>query len=102
MLSDKNRTVRLTVRLSAEELAQMDRLRAGLSRGAYIRSLLREGRPAPPMPSHTEAIAILAEQARDGSATAATALEKALRPVDSDPVQARIDELAAKRRARGA
>jgi hypothetical protein len=71
MLSD--RTERLTVRLSAEEVAQIDRARAGLSRGAYIRSLLREGKPAASAPSHAEAIAILAEQARDGSATAATA-----------------------------
>jgi hypothetical protein len=81
-------------------LAKLDRLRAGLSRGAFIRSLLRDGKPASPVPSHAEAIALLAEQARTGVAASAVALERALRHVDSDPVQARIDELATRRRAR--
>jgi hypothetical protein len=98
----KNRTERLTIRLNADELANVDRLRAGLSRGAYLRSLLRgaNGQPASLAPSHAEAIALLAEQARGGVAASAVALERALRRAPIDPVQARIDELAAKRRAR--
>jgi hypothetical protein len=98
----KNRAERLTVRFSADELAQIDRLRAGRTRGAYLRSLLRgaNGHPASPVPSHAEAIALLAEQARGGVAASAVALERALRPADADPVQRRIDELAAKRQAR--
>jgi hypothetical protein len=46
------------------------------------------------------AIALLAEQARQGIAASAVAYERALRPTHADPVQARIDELAARRRAR--
>ena len=96
------RAERLTVRFSAKELARLDRLRAGLSRGAFVRSLLREanGQSASPVPSHAEAVAILAEQARGGVAASAVAYERALRPAHADPVQARIDGLAAKRRAR--
>jgi hypothetical protein len=101
-LSDVNRTQRLTVRVSAGEVAQIDRLRAGLTRGAYLRSLLRDGQSASPAPSHAEAIALLAEQARQGIAASAVAYERALRPRHADPVQARIDELAARRRAREA
>jgi hypothetical protein len=101
-LSDKSRPKRpqrLTVRFSADELAKLDCLRAGLTRGAYLRSLLRDGQSVSPAPSHAEAIALLAEQARQGIAASAVAYERALRPAHADPVQARIDELAAKRRA---
>jgi hypothetical protein len=41
----------------------------------------------------------LAEQACQGIAAGAVACERALRPAHADPVQGRIDELAAKRRA---
>jgi hypothetical protein len=98
----KNRTRRLTIRFSAEEVERLDRLRAGLTRGAYLRSLLHDGRSASPAPSHGEAIALLAEQARQGVAASAVAYERALRPADADPVQARVDELAARRRVREA
>jgi hypothetical protein len=37
---------------------------------------------------------------RRGVATSAVALERALRPADADPVQRRIDEFSARRRAR--
>jgi hypothetical protein len=106
-LSDKNRPhrpQRLTVRFSADELTKVDRLRAGLTRGAFLRSLLRDasGQLASSVPSHAEAVALLAEQARQGIAASAVAYERALRPAHPDPVQARIDELAARRRAREA
>ena|SRR5215212_1410711 len=97
-----NRPQRLSVRFSADELAKFGRLRAGVTRGAYLRSLLRnvDGRSASPTPSHVETIALLAKQARRGIAASAVAYERALRPTHADPVQARIDELAATRRAR--
>jgi predicted transcriptional regulator len=93
---------RLTVRVSAETLAKLDKTAAkrGLSRSEALRALLEGDLPQAAPADHGEALLLLAESARSGSVPARVALEKALRPVDSDPVQARIDELAAKRRAR--
>jgi Ribbon-helix-helix protein, copG family len=94
--------VRLTVRVSAEALAKLDRAAAerGLSRSGALRVLLEGELPRGEPVNHDEAVRLLAESARSGSIPARIALERATRSVDADPVQARIDELAAKRRAR--
>jgi predicted transcriptional regulator len=93
---------RLTVRVSAETLAKLDKTAAerGLSRSGALRALLEGDLPQGAPADHGEALLLLAESARSGSVPARIALERALRPVDSDPVQRRIDELAAKRQAR--
>jgi hypothetical protein len=93
---------RLTVRVSAETLAKLDKTAAerGLSRSGALRALLEGELPQSAPAHHSEALLLLAESARGGSVPARIAYERALRLVDADRVQARIDELAAKRRAR--
>lgn len=93
-MSDKGRDIRISVRLSADETARLDELRAGGSRSQAIRALLRDpNRASVAEATHSEAVALLADQARDGSATAAVALEKALRPKGDSPPNDPDDEL---------
>jgi predicted transcriptional regulator len=93
---------RLTVRVSAETLAKLDKTAAerGLSRSGALRALLEGDLPQGAPADYGEALLLLAESARSGSVPARVALERALRTADSDPIQRRLDELATRRRAR--
>jgi hypothetical protein len=88
--------------VSAETLAKLDETAAerGLSRSGTLRALLEGDLPRGAPADHGEALLLLAESARSGSVPARIALERALRTADSDPIQARIDELATRRRSR--
>ncbi len=65
--------------LSKDEMALLDEHRGSSSRAAYLRQLLGQP-PLAPVATHAEAVRLLVEQARAGRASAAIALEKALRP----------------------
>ena len=98
------REERVTVRLEAPEAARLYEFarERGLSRAAALRSLLTaaDGAPAEP-PTATEALVLLAESARGGSVAARVALARLLsRPDARSPVERRMDEFTAKRRAR--
>ncbi len=68
------------VTFTAGELARLDELRpAGMSRPAFLRSLLREPPRDDQVATRSEALAILTAQARDGKVASAIALERALR-----------------------
>ena len=90
-------------RLSDVELARLDSVRGALSRSAYLRSVLSrsEGVKGSEAASHAEALLLLSELARGGNASAAVALERALRR-PRDAVERARDELTARRRSRGA
>ncbi len=85
-MSSKSRQHRVQVRLTAEEVARLDELRAGGSRSAAIRSLIwgADGAAAGSDPTHDEAVKILATMAREGRVAAAVALERALRETADD------------------
>jgi hypothetical protein len=70
---------KVMVSLNGDELARLDEMRVGASRAVYLRTLLEEPLPLDRMPTHSEAVAILARMARDGKVAAAVALERALR-----------------------
>jgi hypothetical protein len=78
---------KVMVSLNGDELARLDEMRVGASRAVYLRTLLEEPLPLDRMPTHSEAVAILARMARDGKvAAAAVALERALRDdASADP-----------------
>ena len=79
------RNNRINVRLSDHEVARLDKLKPrGSTRGSFIRSFIRRTPAEAEVASHEEALAILTAQARDGSATAAVALERALREDTSE------------------
>lgn len=69
----------IKVRVNDDELAVLDEMRNGVSRGAYLRSLIRRPLEVGDVASKEEALTILSAMARDGRVTAAIALEKALR-----------------------
>jgi hypothetical protein len=103
-----NRVHRLVIRVNDDERARIDELRSGLSRPAFMRSLLRSGLPAvePEVATHAEALGILTRLARDDGTAAAIALERALR-ASVDPaataerdIRGKLDELKVKRLAR--
>jgi hypothetical protein len=70
-------------RLSEDELALIDEMRNGISRAAYLRSLIRKPPETTDVADRTEALAILTGLAREGRTSAAIALERALRGTDS-------------------
>jgi hypothetical protein len=72
---------KVMVSLNGDELARLDEMRVGASRAVYLRTLLQEPLPLDRMPTHSEAVAILARLARVGKVAAAVALERALRDV---------------------
>jgi hypothetical protein len=80
------REKKIEVRLSGDELARLEELRAGGSRSAAIRALIRGagGVAAAPEPTHGEILQVLAAMARDGKVAAAVALERALRETADD------------------
>jgi hypothetical protein len=68
----------IKVTLSADELVRLDELKpSGVSRAAFLRSLLREPPRDDEVATRTEALAILTRQARDGKVASAIALERA-------------------------
>jgi hypothetical protein len=85
------------VRLTDDELARLDELRAGESRPACLRRLLRDAIDAPPAvkePSAAEALELLAMQARDGRTAAVVAYARILCTPDSADITARrVDQL---------
>ena len=91
---DSDRTSELRVLVSDAELALLDQRRAGLSRAAYMRSLLRDP-PTELMATHEESLGLLSGMARSGSVTAAINLERALRNEETgqDELDREIDRL---------
>ena len=80
------------VTLTDDELARLDELRPrGMSRAAFVRSLLREGPTDSEVASRAEALSILTGLAPDGRVSAAIALARELRE-DDEPQE--DDELA--------
>jgi hypothetical protein len=69
----------IKVSLSDQELARLDEHRGDEERAVYLRRLLHEPPSGSEVATHTESLAILTRLARDGRATPAIALEKALR-----------------------
>ena len=68
------------VSLTEDEIARLDELRPpGISRPAFLRSLLREPPTGAEVATRTESLAILTGMARDGKVAAAIALERAVR-----------------------
>ncbi len=67
------------VSLSDHESARLDEFRGDEERAVYLRRLLHEPPDGSEVATHTEALAILTRLARDGRATPAIALERALR-----------------------
>jgi hypothetical protein len=75
----------VSIRLSADELAKLDELRAdGVSPSAFVRGLLRRAGPLDEEPSYEEALRLLAESARTGKVQAQVA-ERALRAPQGTP-----------------
>ena len=67
------------VSLDDHEIARLDEIRGDEERAVYLRRLLHEPPKGTEIATHSEALAILTRLARDGRATAAIALERALR-----------------------
>jgi hypothetical protein len=87
------------VRVDDAELAELDAMRNGVSRAAFVRSLIRKPPEVKDVASYEEALAILTAMARDGKVAGAIALQRALH----DPPQAHVkDELDEILRGRGA
>jgi hypothetical protein len=74
-----NRTHEVRVRLDEDELAVLDGMRSGVSRAAFVRSLIRKPPEVGDVASKEEALAILSAMARDGRVTAAIALVRELK-----------------------
>ncbi len=89
-MAQRPNEVRVT--LSDDELALLDEQRPrGVSRPAYVRSLLREPPDAAEVASRDEALSILTSLARDGRVSAAIALARELR--EGDTAVSEADEL---------
>ena len=73
------------VSLTSEERARVDRARGHTERAVYMRRLLHEPPDVSEVATHTEAMAILSNLARDGRTAAAIALERALREHPGGP-----------------
>jgi hypothetical protein len=74
-------------------LAELDAMRNGVSRAAFVRSLVRKPPEVKDVASYEEALAILTAMARDGKVTAAIALQRALHNAPQAPVKDELDEL---------
>lgn len=75
-----SRTNEIRVRLTDDELAQLDELRPGeMPRAVFLRSLLHKPPDVADVASREESLAILTSLAREGRVSAAIALERALR-----------------------
>ena len=76
---------KVLVSLTDQELVRLDEFRGGVSRAVYFRQLLQGPPDRSEVASHGEALAILTQLARDGKATPAIALERALRGAEGAP-----------------
>jgi hypothetical protein len=74
-----SRINKVEVRLTDEELAELDAQRDGLPRAVYLRTLLHRPPEVADVASRHESLALLTALARDGRVSAAIALERALR-----------------------
>jgi ribbon-helix-helix CopG family protein len=71
---------RVEILLDDDELARLDELRpGGMSRGAFVRELLRQAGPLDEAPTYEESVRLLAQSARAQKVQAQVALERALR-----------------------
>jgi hypothetical protein len=68
----------IKVRLDDDELADLDAMRNGVSRAAFVRSLVRKPPKVSDVADRAESLAILTAMARDGKVTAAIALAREL------------------------
>jgi hypothetical protein len=69
----------IRVRLSDDELSQLDELRPpGMARAVFVRSLIHRPPEVTDVASRDESLAILTGMARDGRVTAAIALAREL------------------------
>jgi hypothetical protein len=88
------RDVKISVRLTAAEVAILDEHRNGLSRSGYMRRKLLDppshGDPED-VPNHREAMQLLRQAALAGSVSARIGYERAVRSAQRDPE--RIDSL---------
>jgi hypothetical protein len=73
----------IKVSLNHQEVARLDDIRGDEERAVYLRRLLHQPPDGSEVATHDEALAILTRLARDGRATAAIALERALRGSES-------------------
>ncbi len=87
---------RFVVTLNDTELARLDDLcPRGVSRPAFIRSLLRGDPRDPDVASRAEALSILTSLARDGRVSAAIALVRELPPDDGKSFEDELTEFSA-------
>ena len=69
---------RITIRLSAKDIATLDKLRGAVDRSTFLRTLIRRASPKRAIkPTHEEALGYLAQHA-EHDARAAIALEQRL------------------------
>ncbi len=91
---------RIEIVLSDSELAHLDEERSpGVPRAAYLRQLLYSPPSADKIATHEEVLGLLSRKARDGSVSAAVALERALRSDYPGSIDDDLDEIL--RRATG-
>lgn len=87
----------VSVRLDDDELAQLDEIRNGISRAAYLRSLILKPPDSSDVATRHEALGILTSMARDGKVTPAVELAKLLKgedpPADPDNPLAEVDRI---------
>jgi hypothetical protein len=87
-------TETITIRMSPEEVARVDELRApNMSRSAFVRELLRRAGRLDEEPTYGEALVLLARSARAGKVQAQVALERALRDSESEDDAGWFDRL---------
>jgi hypothetical protein len=76
---------RIEIVLSDSELADLDEARpSGLPRATYLHQRLYEPPSTDKIATHEEVLGLLSRKAREGSVSAAVALERALRGTESD------------------
>ena len=82
------------VALNDDELTRLDEIRPqGLSRAAFIRSLLRGDPQEPDIASRAEALSILTGLAREGRVAAAIALMRALPSDDGESFDSELERI---------
>jgi hypothetical protein len=73
----------IKVRVDDGELEALDELRNGVTRAAFLRSLIRKPPEVADVADREESLAILTAMARDGKVTAAIALARELKRGDA-------------------
>jgi hypothetical protein len=88
------RTHEVRVALNDDEFARLEEIRPlGVSRSAFIRSLVRGDPQDPDVASRAEALSILTSLAREGRTSAAIALVRELRSNDQATIDDEIDRI---------